>query len=271
MLKTRIISAIVMLVLFSLDLFLASKAVFALVLACLVAASAWEWSRLSGVTRVPVQVGFAAAVSLATVLILFLPKDPALMRWLFLAGLLYWVIALAELYLVPRHAPIEKPSISLLLRGAVALLIAAVAMQYLRSVAPGASIGLLLYAFAVVWVMDIGAYFSGRRFGRRKLAPLISPGKSWEGVWGGLLATLVLLVIYVTLLGDDTGQRWTIAGATALAAAASVIGDLHESRLKRAVNMKDSSSLLPGHGGLLDRIDGVLGALPLFAFVWAWS
>jgi phosphatidate cytidylyltransferase len=127
----------------------------------------------------------------------------------------------------------------------------------------------LLSAMAMVWIADIGAYFAGRSFGKRKLAPSISPGKTWEGVAGGLLAVLLLSALATQL--PETFQahllarygwlKWALL--LALFVAASVIGDLFESMLKRRVEVKDSSNLLPGHGGVLDRIDALVPTMPL--------
>lgn len=261
----------VLLVAFGVDLFYASLDVFALVLGLIVAASAWEWSRLVGVRNEHAQTAYGALVGLAALIGLYLPQSDAFVRWVMLGGLLFWLTVPAAFYLVPVLPKIERPDPILLGGGAALFIVAALSMQYLHSQAPHASPVLLLYALGIVWLMDIGAYVSGRRFGRRKLAPLISPGKSWEGVWGG--AAVTLLVLLVVLLAVDWPARdgWRIALATVLAAGASVVGDLYESRIKRAAGMKDSSRLLPGHGGVLDRIDGVLAALPLFAFVWAWT
>ena len=130
---------------------------------------------------------------------------------------------------------------------------------------------LVLATLAIVKITDIGAYFTGRRFGHRKLAPAISPGKTWEGVYGGIVVTLAMLVLVMLLADWAQGKGWKITVATALSAVASILGDLYESRVKRASGVKDSSQMLPGHGGVLDRIDALLSALPVFAFVWAWS
>jgi len=118
--------------------------------------------------------------------------------------------------------------------------------------------------------MDIGAYFTGRKFGKRKLALAISPGKSWEGVYGGLACSAVLFLLVAAFANWPQGSVLKLFVATLFAAVFSVIGDLFESRLKRAAGMKDSSQLLPGHGGVLDRIDGVIAAVPLYVFFWAW-
>jgi phosphatidate cytidylyltransferase len=137
---------------------------------------------------------------------------------------------------------------------------------------------LVLAAMAVVWVADIAAYFAGRRFGKRKLAPAISPGKTWEGVWGALVAVAAYGLVIASL--GPYASAWGTLGPAAtfafvafllLLAAISVVGDLFESLLKRQAGVKDSGALLPGHGGVLDRVDALLAAMPLAAFAaTAW-
>ena len=125
----------------------------------------------------------------------------------------------------------------------------------------------LLYVLLMVWAADIGAYFSGKRFGKRKLAPRVSPGKSWEGVYGGLVATGLLATGYALAgLADWLPLLLVTLGVTAV----SVLGDLLESMFKRQRQMKDSSHLLPGHGGVMDRIDSLTAAVPLFALLLPW-
>lgn len=128
----------------------------------------------------------------------------------------------------------------------------------------------LLTALMIVWAADSGAYFVGRRFGKHKLSPRISPNKTIEGLLGGLLAGVAVGVAGGLLAGATPAQLPWVALVALLATAASVIGDLYESLLKRHVGAKDSSNLLPGHGGILDRVDGVLAALPVFALGKAW-
>lgn len=128
----------------------------------------------------------------------------------------------------------------------------------------------LLTALMVVWAADSGAYFVGRRFGKHKLSPRISPNKTVEGLLGGLVAGIAVGVAGGLLAGAQPAQLPWVALMALLAVAASVIGDLYESLLKRHVGAKDSSNLLPGHGGILDRVDGVLAALPVFALGKAW-
>lgn len=270
MLKTRIITAVVLLIGFGADLFFASVDVFALVLGFIVAAAAWEWSRMCAVKDELQQSVFSALVGLIALVGLYIPYSEELMRWVLLLGFLFWAGVPVLFYLVPRHEPIDTLNGPLLAIGIFIFLVAAIAIQYLRSFAPFGSAWLLFFAFSTIWLMDIGAFFSGRRFGRTKLAPLISPGKTWEGVYGGLVVTALLLLVVLFAADWAEGNRMKLIFATVLAASASVLGDLYESRIKRAADVKDSSQLLPGHGGVLDRIDGVLSAIPVFAFVWAW-
>ena len=270
MLRQRVITAAVLLALFGLLLGFASRSFFTLAIAGVTAAAAWEWSRLAGVKTDGWQSAFAAAIGILTLAFSMNVPFNYDAYWLLLIAFLMWLAMIVTLYIQPRLAPIEGPSISLLLLGVVLLPLAGFSIVWLRHDASAASNGLLLYALALVWVMDIGAYFSGKRFGSRKLSPLISPGKTWEGVYGGVAAAVVLLLIALLFSFFPSDKTSALIVASVLAAAISVIGDLFESRIKRASGYKDSSQLLPGHGGVLDRIDGVMASLPVFAFLWAW-
>lgn len=270
MLKTRIITAVVLLLVFSAGLIFTSIDVFALGLGFIVAAGAWEWGRMSGLLNEDAQTAYAAVVGVVSLIALYLPYSAVWIQWLMLVGMLFWLSVPALFYLSPRQPAMAAADAVLLSIGLLVFVVAAVAIQYLRSFAPEASSWLLLYALCIVWTMDIGAYFSGRRFGHRKLAPTISPGKTWEGVYGGLVATGLLMLIVMLAADFADGNRLKLLVATLLAAMVSVLGDLYESRIKRAAGVKDSSQLLPGHGGVLDRLDGVVAALPVFAFVWVW-
>jgi phosphatidate cytidylyltransferase len=126
---------------------------------------------------------------------------------------------------------------------------------------------LILYVFVLVWVADVGAYFSGRKFGKAKLAPRVSPGKSWAGVWGGLAAVAVFAWAVSQTLGAEAGQSVALIIISVVTAAVSVLGDLFESMLKRFRGIKDSSRLLPGHGGIMDRIDSLTAAIPIFTLL----
>ena len=126
---------------------------------------------------------------------------------------------------------------------------------------------MILYVVFAVAAADVGAYFDGKRFGRRRLASQVSPGKNWEGVLGGLLLGLVCSGVFSILVGfSDYTMQWFLLVSVAITLA-SVAGDLFESMLKRAQGIKDSGKVLPGHGGILDRVDGLVAALPIFVFV----
>lgn len=270
MLQTRIITAVILLAAFGSTLFLASFQLFALVLGCVAAAAGWEWSRLCRLDHEHAQTAFAASAGVLALIALYVPYAPSLMQWVLLLGFLYWLSVPVTFYLRPKLAAFNQTEVALLALGVFVMLVTVVALQYLRTYAPHGSPYLLLYALSIIWVMDIGAYFSGRQFGRNMLAPLISPRKTREGVYGGLVATCILMIVALASADFADGNAAKLVVATVLAAVASVIGDLSESRMKRAADMKDSSQLLPGHGGVLDRIDSVLAAIPVFAFVWAW-
>lgn len=271
MLRQRVVTAVVLLALLAAVLGSGSLLAFHLTLAVFFGAAVWEALRLFGVR---------AAVPLAVVAGVLLPllADRAPAEWLPLAALcvLLWVLRFAPA--LRFGLPPSDGSRGLLFT--VIYLIAlfgcfiAIAGLWQRSVT------FLISAMAIVWVADIGAYFAGRAFGRRKLAPSISPGKSWEGVAGGLLAVLVLAAAATqspaladsfpsVLLARFGWPAWVLM-MTAFVAA-SVVGDLFESMMKRRAGMKDSSALLPGHGGVLDRIDALIPTMPLALLLSAGS
>lgn len=272
MLKQRILTALVLLAVLLPALFADSPWPFAWLTLVMIAAAGWEWSRLNGVPGLPALLFGAGIAGLcgATLLALGLSAPPAWCWWL---AALIWVLGGAYAL---RGGPAAWPQASKLLRlilGALALWAAWLAMAQAKAV----GINFLLSIFCLVWMADIAAYFGGRAFGRRKLAPAISPGKSWEGVWAGMLG--VLLLGFAWAFGIDRqlavdspslfqlllrGQALPV-GVLALLflSCMSVVGDLFESLIKRAVGAKDSSQLLPGHGGVLDRVDALLPVFPL--------
>ena len=266
MLKQRIITAVIMAAVFFVALFGLSTAIFASV--CLVAllVAVHEWARLAGVRHRGVEFIllflFLAAGLLAVFGTGLAPGTgfpPLLVGIAGGAATLFW-IAVAPAWLRngwPTRAPLPMSIL-----GALLILAFWISGIELHAHSPW----LLLGTLAIVWIADTGAYFSGRRFGKRKLAPTISPGKSWEGVYGGLACVLAYAAAVLALSPlRSAGPRMalTIAVAAVLLAMISVVGDLFESWLKRQAGVKDSGTLLPGHGGVLDRIDALLPALPL--------
>ena len=271
MLLQRVITAVVLLALLLPTLWVATPWPFALLTLLLIAAAGWEWSRLNGVATA-VALGPGALLALAGLWAVYtgsVAKVPSAVWW---ATAVAWlVIGSLALRGGPSAWP-RWPAVLRLALGLLALWVAWLALAKARTV----GVNFLLSALCLVWVADIGAYAAGRAFGKRKLAPTISPGKSWEGVAGGMLGVLVLAALWVLLIDrrwpvDSASlysvwvERWGWAGLVPLAlllAAASVVGDLFESLVKRAAGAKDSSRLLPGHGGVLDRIDALLPVLP---------
>ncbi|HEX2604853.1 MAG TPA: phosphatidate cytidylyltransferase [Oxalicibacterium sp.] len=271
MLKTRIITAVVLLAVLLLAILSGSLYVFAALVILFFAGAAWEALRLS---QNRYAVAGALVWSAALVWVIF---SGSFRQSVLLCGLCagLWVVRLVpslKIGLPPLQGFGNR-----LLTGiyGVAILGAFIAlmMLYQRSV---------LYMFsvmAIVWIADIGAYFCGKAFGKRKLAPSISPGKSWEGAIGGCFAVLIIgaATVFVPALRDTFAVqlylKWNWLGLIAglvVMVAASVVGDLFESQLKRRAGMKDSSNLLPGHGGVLDRIDALIPTLPLAVLIAYW-
>ncbi|MGM0451081.1 MAG: phosphatidate cytidylyltransferase [Pseudomonadota bacterium] len=265
MLKQRVITAVILAPIVVGGLFLLPPTGFAIFTGALLAIAGWEWANLSGFEDGVSRWGVALALVVVMALFQALPVVPLL---LVLAA--FWLLVAVMVAAYPGAVRLWEPRPMRLLLGIVALVGAWLALNHLRGgeLALGhtrSNLLLILYTFLVVWAADIGAYFAGRAFGRRKLAPAVSPGKTWAGVWGGLavVAGLALVVAWwLDLAGIAVIQFVLVSLLTALA---SVLGDLFESMLKRHRGIKDSSQLLPGHGGILDRIDSLVVAIPVLA------
>jgi len=271
MLRTRIITALVLLIVLIAVLASGSWLAFAVLTGVFFAVASWECLRLFG-NKIPL-----AGTVIWVAAFVWLVYSGSFKQNMVLPGI---CVAIWALRLTPSLGfglPPQDSVTNKFLTGiyGIALLGAFLAILALfeRSV---------LYMFSVmmlVWIADVGAYFSGKAFGRRKLAPSISPGKSWEGaIGGGLLVVLAGLVsLAVPALNDTFAvqlyQKWGVIGMIAvllIVVAASVVGDLFESQLKRRAGMKDSSNLLPGHGGVLDRLDALIPTVPLAVLVSHW-
>ncbi len=271
MLKTRIITALVLLAVLLLVLFSGSFVVFAVLTGVFFAVTAWECLRLFG-SKYPL-IG-AAIWTAAFAWLIF---SGSFNQTILLPGM---CVAIWALRLTPSLGMGLPPLGGVgnrLLTGIYGIAVLGAFLSLL--VLFEHSILYMFSVMSIVWIADIGAYFSGKAFGKRKLAPSISPGKSWEGAIGGAIFVLLAgaVTIAVPALGDTFTARlyfkWGWAGfllILILMAAASVVGDLFESQLKRRAGMKDSSSLLPGHGGALDRLDALIPTLPLAVLVGYW-
>ena len=273
MLKTRVITALVLLAVFLAVVLSKSAVLFLLATALFFSAAAWEGLRLFGSKRPLI----GAAIWTAVYVLLMINGGFINQRVFFGICVALWAIRFAPALLVGLPSMTGFANRLLSLTYGFAILGCFIAVAGLYSWKPSPLY--LLSVMALVWIADIGAYFSGKAFGKHKLAPSISPGKSWEGAIGGCVAVLVLAAASVTVpyLAGSFAVRvqsaWGWAGLVAiliLFVAASVIGDLFESQLKRRANMKDSSNLLPGHGGVLDRMDALLPTLPLAMLLGYW-
>ncbi|HMM85117.1 MAG: phosphatidate cytidylyltransferase [Gammaproteobacteria bacterium] len=270
MLRQRVVTAVLLLALLIPALVAEQALPFALLTLALIAAAAWEWARLNGVASWGAWLSGAAVASACVVALItgWTARTPALLWWI--ASLVWCVGGAVAL----RAGPSGWPHLPRSLRwgiGVAGLWVAWLAIGQAR----GIGLNFVLSVFCLVWVADIAAYFGGRRFGRRKLAPSISPGKSWEGVYSGVAGVLVLALAWLwadrrwALTPSLYSELFAAGGALALLlgcgvlAAMSVVGDLVESLVKRAAGAKDSSALLPGHGGVLDRVDALLPVFPI--------
>ena len=274
MLKQRIITAMVLLAILLPATFYPTPTPFGVVTLVLLACAAWEWARLNGfASAASLSTGAACAALCAGSWALGLPMARTGPLWLVIGG--FWVLGSAWVLRAGAASWLLLPAALRLLGGLVLLWAAWLAVMQARL----AGINFLLSVLVLVWSADIGAYFAGRKLGGKfianKLAPSISPGKTWEGVAGG--ATTVLLVAMGWIYADshsatDSASVYSHLWArglpvlligVAFLTAMSVVGDLVESLFKRSAGVKDSSNLLPGHGGVLDRVDALLPILPL--------
>ena len=272
MLKQRVVTALVLLAILLPAMFAATPWPFALVTLAFIGAAGWEWARLNGLAGAAAIGAGAVVLALCAVALAvgWVAAPPGMLWWL---AALIWVLGgTAALRAGPAGWARQSRPTRLAI-GVVGLVLAWLALAHARA----AGVNFLLSILCLVWIADIAAYFGGRRFGRRKLAPAISPGKSWEGVWSGMAGVLLLAGLWARIVdtqpGVDSpslfGLLWAGLGlplaalALVFLSAMSVVGDLVESLVKRAAGAKDSSRLLPGHGGVLDRIDALLPVFPL--------
>jgi phosphatidate cytidylyltransferase len=264
-LAQRALTALVLLAAFLAALFWLPRLAFVALTAVLVGLAALEWARLCGLAASAGR-GYAGVLVCTFAVLVWLawPAPWARQPWLgavFAAAASFWIL-LAPAWML-RGVASGRPQL-LALAGCVALLPAALALVMLP---PPFVLGVL----ALVWIADSAAYFAGRALGRHKLAPRISPGKTWEGAVGGLLGVQVYVIICALTIPAlatrlEEGEDWLLLVAgSAVLCVVSIIGDLFESAVKRQASVKDSGTLLPGHGGVLDRIDSAVAALPVAA------
>jgi phosphatidate cytidylyltransferase len=263
MLKQRVITALILAPLVIAAVLLLPTKILAWLLALVVAVGAREWALLSGIQSLPGQLFYSLVLLLSMLALLYLLPAEAYL-WLIALSVLWWLVALFRLGRF-RGAEVNPPGFEpwRALEGLVVLVPAWSALVLLHQRADGGPV-LLLFLLILIWGADVGAYFAGRRWGRNKLAPQVSPGKTREGVYGAMASALVCSLFLVWWLQPAVGQSVLVMLLGLVTMLFSVVGDLFESLLKRRRGIKDSGTLLPGHGGMLDRIDSLTAAAPVF-------
>jgi len=271
--RTRVLAAAVMApVAVAAVLWLPTQYLAAL-LAALMMVGLWEWTLLAGVHDRPSRMGYLAANALLMAALVWgagRGHQLFTLKLVSLIGVVWWLFVLLWLSRFEFAGKDDSLSRAIkLLAGSLSAIPAWAALCWLHASHPYGP-GWALFAVAIVWAADTGAYFVGVRFGKRKLAPRISPGKSWEGLYGGLATALLLAVACLPWFDLGWAMLPRLLLLTLVTALFSVAGDLFESLLKRHAGAKDSSDLIPGHGGLLDRLDSLLAALPVFVIGKDW-
>ena len=264
MLKTRVITALGLLAVLLPALFLLTQTHWALLVAVVAAVAAWEWGGLVGWNGTQ-RIGYGLAMGALAVGTLV--GRPEWIEVTQTADVLpiYGVAVVFWLVVVPLWLRYKWPGRAVGIPvGILVIFPTWLALVQLRILGPG----VLLAVLAVVWIADIAAYFAGRTWGRRKLAPTVSPGKTWEGAYGAAVGVMVYGFSLRHGLFGGEGSPLTWGGVLLLVTAVSILGDLYESLLKRQAGLKDSSAILPGHGGVLDRIDSLTSTLPTVACLW---
>ena len=260
MLLSRILTALVLAPIALAGVFLLSPGWFALVFGSAAALACYEWANLLHLHKIWQKLVYVAVYGGLAGAFYFAETGYALALYL---GAGVWMFAVLGVLLFPKGTDIYRQRVLMALLG-WAIFVAAWSGLVVIRAAPQGSFW-LLWLFVLVWGADIGAYFAGRAFGKRKLAPAVSPGKTWEGAIGGFLLAGTLCAVGAVLLQADLSLWLPLTAGLIML---SVFGDLFESVMKRSSGVKDSGTLLPGHGGVLDRIDSLLAVLPVFALIW---
>ncbi len=267
MLLQRVLTAFVLLFVVFAAVFYLPLQLFSLFIALVISVSVWEWSALAGIKNT---VGRVAYVIFMLGCLWVALHAPIPVEIYFIVGLVFWVAAYFFIYAYRGQQSGTEYTLLLMLVGLPLFVPGWMAFVWLREQQYFAFH--VLSVFAVVAAADTGAYFAGRAYGRYKLAVNVSPNKTWEGFCGGMLASGLIFTVttflFVNRIAEISVTRWLLlVGCAMLIAAFSVVGDLFESMIKRYRDVKDSGAILPGHGGILDRIDGLTAAAPVYALL----
>ena len=266
MLKQRVLTALVLAPLMIAGIFFLSPTYFPYFIMLIVALASWEWAKLSGFASNIVRVGYAVAIVLFGYMTLRYGDDVQSLNWTLRLAIIWWVIALICVLTFPKAKILWNSKIARLVIGVFVIVPMWIGLVMLKEMPEGNYY--LVWLMFMVWGADSGAYFAGRHFGKTKLAEKVSPKKTWEGVYGGMLTAMIFSIIAAVSLfdiGNYSVLDWVLLFVmSAVVVFISVVGDLFESLLKRHENIKDSSQLLPGHGGVMDRVDSLVAAVPFF-------
>lgn len=284
MLKQRLITAIILIPLALYAVFALPLFWFAAAVLLLMTAGAWEWAPLMNVTRRSGRIAYTVFIAAVLALLMWVvPLDQVwqddqlapILHGLIIAGGIWWLVAIALVINYPRSRRVWSRTRSIVgvfgvltLVPAWAGLVAVRSLNYVEQPLFGGFA--VLFVLLLVWAADVGAYFAGVKYGRNKLMPAVSPGKTMEGLCGGITLAFVVMMVLAHWLKIPAEQfsGYYITGLVTVIA--SVFGDLNESMFKRCAGVKDSGNLLPGHGGILDRIDSLTAALPIFTLSYLW-
>ena len=280
MLKQRIITALILAPLAILAILFLPLDVFQYAIAAVIALGGYEWANMSGLPKRPHKVAFLLvllAVCLGLIslvdtnMIWYQGKLNAIYHWVLSVACLWWLVSLAMIIAYPRYSKFWQTSWMIrCLFGVLTLIPTWVAVVSLRArlyevdAFYGAS--LIFYVLGIVWAADIGAFFVGVKFGRHKLRPNVSPGKTFEGLFGGVMASFGIIAFAALHYQVESTRIWPHLLIGGLTVGVSAMGDLNESMFKRCAGIKDSGRILTGHGGLLDRIDSLTAAFPVFSY-----
>tara|TARA_B100001250_G_scaffold223640_1_gene191752 strand:+ start:3338 stop:4228 length:891 start_codon:yes stop_codon:yes gene_type:complete len=277
-LKQRIISAVILALCFIFVATQSSEAIFSHIMTGTILVVSWEWAALVGLTKIAQKIGFVASIGVTLISLYFfldishgsqeINTGRAIV--ILCLGLFFWVFSIYLLRGYPGNSKIWNHPSKIAVMGLMALVPAWCGIIQLKYLVSGGE--LILVAVIMVAVADISGYFFGKTFGVVKLAPKVSPNKTWAGVWGAVISGILVCFPIIWVFNNFILELNYFGKAIVLLLGLivvffSIVGDLLESMLKRNQNMKDSGSLLPGHGGILDRVDGLIAVLPIFTLV----
>lgn len=271
MLKPRVITALILIPLLVSAVLLLPTLALAYIFAIFITAAAWEWSRLSGFTSIISRLAYIVLTAVIMFNLYHWAAQPDILYYILYAVFIWWLFAFLWLSIASAKQLLAN-AYNVYFRGLIGLILLIPAWLAILALHMQANNGpyLLLSLFIIIWIADSGAYFSGRFFGKTKLAPKISPGKTLEGVYGALFTTLPVAVIIAIAMDYNLKQIIAFSSVALFCTIFSIVGDLFESAAKRSAGVKDSGNVFPGHGGVLDRIDSLTAASPMFLLGLSW-